>query len=418
MKSFLLPLFGLAAAVALESTVSAAQLGDAAAPLQIAGWVKGKPVDLAALKGKQAVVVEFWATWCGPCRQSIPHLTALQRKFKNVVFIGVTDEAPDVVKKFVANMGDQMDYTVAVDNDKKTSDAYMKAFGENGIPHAFVVDKQGRVAWRGHPIDSGFEEVLAEITAGKHDIEKAKKLDLADSKAGQFYELGRKNESDPRLDKLAAEIAAIENEIADLPSDRRFDPAAVRRRLHFVHAREAYERALAEGKSADELDKIGRDMEACAPKRFNLADFKEAAAAQNTWEQYYKAVTSGTDKDTVAGLAQKLDGLKTKDSWILNEIAWSILTDKKIKDRNLALALKLAKAGVDASSEKKSDVLDTYARGLFDSGRADEAVTWQKKAVAAAKDNNERSALEKTLQKYQAKAAPATAAAPEKSREK
>jgi len=65
-----------------------------AAALKISDWVKGKPVDLAAGKGKQVYVIEFWATWCGPCRTSIPHLTELQKKFKDkgVTFVGVSDK--------------------------------------------------------------------------------------------------------------------------------------------------------------------------------------------------------------------------------------------------------------------------------------------------------------------------------------
>jgi thiol-disulfide isomerase/thioredoxin len=102
------------------ASLLAANLGDAASPLDIKDWVKGSPVDLAAGKGKTIYVVEFWATWCPPCRTSIPHLTEMQKKFKDqgVVFVGVSSEKTDVVKKFVDKMGDKMDYTVAVDAGK------------------------------------------------------------------------------------------------------------------------------------------------------------------------------------------------------------------------------------------------------------------------------------------------------------
>ena len=55
-----------------------ASLGDPAAPLTIKDWVKGKPANVR--DGKAVYVVEFWATWCGPCRVSIPHLTELQKR--------------------------------------------------------------------------------------------------------------------------------------------------------------------------------------------------------------------------------------------------------------------------------------------------------------------------------------------------
>src|SRR6188474_3333423 len=83
------------------AALSAAELGETAAPLEISEWVKGDAIDLATAKGKKVLVVEFWATWCGPCRTSIPHLTEMQKKFKDVVFIGVSDEDAATVKKFV-----------------------------------------------------------------------------------------------------------------------------------------------------------------------------------------------------------------------------------------------------------------------------------------------------------------------------
>ena len=159
----------------VAAPVLAIDLGDPAPPLKIKEWVKGQPVNLKEAKGKNIVVVEFWATWCGPCKQSIPHLTELQKKFKDqgVVFIGISDETTDKVKPFVEKMGKDMDYVVALDDDQATNKAYMQAFKVNGIPHAFIVDKAGAIVWSDHPM-AGMEEALEEIIAGKYDIEAAK----------------------------------------------------------------------------------------------------------------------------------------------------------------------------------------------------------------------------------------------------
>ena len=111
-----------------------------------------------------------------PCRVSIPHLTQLQKKFKDkgVVFVGVSNEDLATVKPFVERMGEQMNYVVAVDNRNQTSQGYMKAFGVNTIPHAFVTDKEGRVVWHGHPM-AGLDGVIEQILSGKFDLDKAKK---------------------------------------------------------------------------------------------------------------------------------------------------------------------------------------------------------------------------------------------------
>ena len=99
------------------------------------------------LKGK-IVVVDYWATWCGPCRELIPEMNTWSKKFaKDVVFIGLSDEAPDLVKGFMANT--KMDYFIATDPEAK-----MKGqLGVEGIPHVMVVTPDGIVRWQGWPQD-------------------------------------------------------------------------------------------------------------------------------------------------------------------------------------------------------------------------------------------------------------------------
>ena len=119
------------------------------ATLAVAHWVKGDPVDISG----GVHVVEFWATWCPPCRTSIPHLTKLQEKYldQGVNIIGVSKEKLGTVEPFVEKMGDKMAYTVAIDSGTLSRD-YMEKYNIGGIPHAFVL-KDSEVVWNGHPMD-------------------------------------------------------------------------------------------------------------------------------------------------------------------------------------------------------------------------------------------------------------------------
>jgi len=119
--------------------------------------------DVRSIPSDAVVVLEFWATWCPPCRQTIPHLSEVNTRYKdkNVYMVGITNEDNiDQIRSFVQKMGDKMNYIVAIDSAGSLSNDYMRKYHISGIPHAFILDRQGKVAWQGHPADSNFERQL------------------------------------------------------------------------------------------------------------------------------------------------------------------------------------------------------------------------------------------------------------------
>jgi thiol-disulfide isomerase/thioredoxin len=183
------------ALVAPEKTTPTLKIGDPAPPLAVSRWLKGEPVK--QFEPGKTYVVEFWATWCGPCVGCMPYLTELHKIHKDrVTFISVDVAEPDQAKvaPFVEKMGDKMGYSVAVDEvpagDERGLNGrmwleWLAAAGERGIPCAFIIS-QGKVAWIDHPINMC--AALDKILAGGWDFAAAERVHRERSEASRRYQ--------------------------------------------------------------------------------------------------------------------------------------------------------------------------------------------------------------------------------------
>ncbi len=312
-------LAGAAFALAGEPTL---KVGDPAPKLQNGKWIQGEPVT--AFKEGKAYLVEFWATWCPPCRTSIPHLNEIHDKYKDkgLVVIGQDcferDEA--LVAPFVKKMADKMTYRVALD-DKTSKDkgqmaeTWMAAAGRNGIPSAFLVDTKGIIALDDSAIRQKNEAQLRSVWEAIGLAMQKKDWDAASARL-------------PEAEKL-------------VPEDQR-----------------------------DNINMVRMDI---------ALGKKEYAAAYQ--------------------LASKVSEANKDNSVVQNQIAWRILTDDSIEQRDLKLAETLANRANEITKGNDAGVLDTLARSLFMQGKKERAIELQSQALKLA-ETDQQEMLQKTLDSY------------------
>ncbi len=152
-------------ALAFTGNLFAQNIGDKAPEIKISKWMNTAPEFKNNFKGK-TVFLEFWATWCGPCKKIIPEINELVKKFANdkVVFVSITKEEETKVAPFMKS--NEMKACVAIDDKGQTN----KNYGIKFIPQLFIINPEGVIVYAGHPAEIS-EAVIAEyLKTGKIEI--------------------------------------------------------------------------------------------------------------------------------------------------------------------------------------------------------------------------------------------------------
>jgi thiol-disulfide isomerase/thioredoxin len=214
--------------------VAAAELtiGSEAPSLDIEHWLQdgeGKFEPVENFVADKVYVIEFWATWCGPCIQNMPHLAELQQQYRGdgVHIIGVSDETKDEVTEFLSQEHPTLaktmaeitsPYSLTTDPDRSVHEDYMEAANQTGIPTAFVVGKDGKIEWIGHPaaIDPVLEKVVHDSwdrEAFKEELRMERELT---EKLQQVDELVSNDKVDEALELIEEQLAsATKQEMQD-----------------------------------------------------------------------------------------------------------------------------------------------------------------------------------------------------------
>lgn len=324
-------------------------IGDEAPRLQHVDWLQGGPVS--SWESGHVYVLDFWATWCGPCVAAIPHMNELYKEHTkdNVHVVGVAvwpNDRMTPTDEFVSEKGGKMAYTIGDDINGKTAEAFMTATGSRGIPTVMIVNQQGRLAWIGHPMD-GMDDALEAILAGKYDLDaearKYRKRAMMESQVEKLTMKMRKGMMNEDWDQA---LAAIDELIA--LDEEQFVGYSVQKYMILVTGKQAHDKAR----------RYGRDV-----------------VRNKMWD----------------------------NSNMLNAIAWNIVDPEgevDEDDQDLELAMMAAKRANDLDEGENAYVLDTLARVYFRMGKVEKAIDLQREAVKYS-EGQMKEALQDVLDEYE-----------------
>ena len=302
---------------------------------------------LTAFAPGRVSVVEFGATWCGPCKAGMPHLSDLQKEYKDkgLTVLGISDEPLATVEAFLAKpeWAAKTQYTVCTDPDRSAHDAYMKPAMQNGIPCAFIV-KDSVVQWIGHPAQ--MDTALAQVVDGTFNVAAAK-------------------------DQFLGTIASKK----------------VTRRLGSM---------MRDAKTSGNYDEVLKALDEATAKAtadgalgFKMQSFQILVGPANQQARGY-----ALGKELVASFTA------AKDSMGLNGIAWYVIDNATLTNPDYGFALAAAKEANSITQGKDGAILDTLAAAYWKTGDKVTAIKTQEEAIAATEAGPMRDQMQKVLETY------------------
>lgn len=360
----------------LPAIVNAVEPGEVAPELKVAEWIENGPVvlrpknagkkgeDVAVVDGekkKKIHVIEFWATWCPPCRESFPVLCELADKHKDdgLVVVGVTKEKPDVVKAFLRDDVKKINYNIAIDDHGRTTLAYLGR--DLSIPKAFVVENGENVLWKGHPMDLG--RVLTKVFDGSFDLDEQREL----SDLRRRMQVAMREADDVELIETSEKLLRLDP----------LDTLALRTRLY------VFEKNGQNDLAVEFLD----DLIDRVPNEPTIQLLKLRMLAKST-----------LGAEGVRRHAEEMAERFKNDPETLSKLSWGLLDWIGFGDAPLDVALSAARTSVDTCSleddpNKKATRLAILARACYAAGLLDEALKKQLESAALSTDEKRATAL-------------------------
>lgn len=316
-KSLYILIFLIIGNISAQSNIT---VGQEAPEINITNWIENIPVD-KNLKNKY-IVLEFWATWCGPCIAAVPHMNSIQKDFnqKDLYYISITDESVEKVERSLKRIN--FNSIVVTDLTKKTQINY--GDGKEGLdayPLTILIDKNGVIKWIGEPKDLNsniMSKFLANTKAENKNynleqtvVQKEKKQifdfnDLLKNREVKYYFDIQESKSAEKLKKtMGTNIISLKsysledvyNDVFNIKNDQLQLPENINNKRFDVIYKNIEETANLNMLEKDILKKLNlKKQMVLKPSKINMISIQDNSLLEETLEKRFSAKSDADDK--------------------------------------------------------------------------------------------------------------------------